>query len=127
MREDSGVVQQNIALEKNTKENKALYWFLGLIILLTVIWLLIKPGVFTIQPIGALPKGTTFIYHSRGPDLPFFSSLDSLCLHIQGSVSLFCRAGALSAATELLERKIIKLPYSHWAYLRSTNGLEFDR
>lgn len=44
-----------------------------LVVALVVVWLLVKPGVFTIQPIGALPEGITFIYHSRNPEMPFFS------------------------------------------------------
>jgi hypothetical protein len=101
---------------------------LALIILgLVILWYLVRPGVFTIQPIGALPEGITLIYHSRNPEMPVFSSPDSLCLEMQGSVSLFCRAAALSAAGDLADRAIIRFPYSHWAYLRSTGGLEFDR
>jgi hypothetical protein len=90
-------------------------------------WFLVRPGVFTVQPIGAIPEGVTFIYHSRSPEMPFFSSPDGLCLEIQGSVSLLCRGAALAGASDLTDRIIIKLPYSHWAYLLSTGGLEFDR
>jgi len=97
---------------------------LGIVALL---WILIRPGVFTIQPIGALPEGITFIYHSRSSMMPFFSSPDGLCLQIQGSVSLLCRGTALGAASDLIDRIIIKLPYNRWAYLQSTGGAEFDR
>jgi hypothetical protein len=91
-------------------------------------WILIRPGVFTIQPIGTSPEGVTFIYHSRGTGMPFFSSPDGLCLQTQGSVTLLCRAAALSATEEeLIDRIIIKLPYSHWAYLQSTGGKEFEQ
>lgn len=98
-----------------------------LILALGVAWFLLRPGVFTVQPIGALPDGVTFIYHSRNPDMPFFSSPDGLCLEMQGSVSLLCRGTALSASSELTDRMLIKLPYIRWAYLRSTGGREFDR
>ncbi len=99
------------------------------LVLVTVIavWFLVRPGVFTVQPIGALPEGVTFIYHSRNPEMPLFSSPDSLCLKTQGSVSLLCRATALSATSELTDRILIRLPYSRWAYLQSTGGLEFER
>ena len=90
-------------------------------------WLILRPGVFTVQPIGALPEGVTLIYHSRNPDMPLFSSPDGLCLKMQGSVTLLCRGIALSAVSELTDRVLIKLPYSRWAYLRSTGGQEFDR
>jgi hypothetical protein len=45
---------------------------------------------------------------------------------MEGSVSLFCRSAALSGSSELADRSIIRLPYIHWAYLRSTGGIEFD-
>jgi len=107
-------------------------WFgcLSTVILLGVVlalWVLIRPGVFTVQPIGALPEGVTFIYHSRNPEMPFFSSPDGLCLKIQGSVNLLCRAAGIGAINELSDRILLKLPYSRWAYLRSTGGREFDR
>ena len=99
---------------------------LGLIGLLLAIWFLLRPGVFTVQPIGAIPDGVTFIYHSRGLELPLFSSPDGLCLQMQGSVNLLCRGAALAGVVELTDRILVRLPYSHWAYLQSTGGLEFD-
>ena len=98
-----------------------------IILLLVVTWVLFRPGVFTIQPIGALPEGVTLIYHSRSSEMPLFSSPDGLCLQTQGSVSLLCRLVAMSVVEELTDRVLLKLPYSHWAYLRSTGGLEFER
>ena len=100
---------------------------LALILLAAAAWVIVRPGVFTVQPIGAIPKGVTLIYYSRSQTMPFFSSPDGLCLQTQGSVSLLCRMVALSAASELTDRMILRLPYSHWAYLQSTGGLEFDR
>lgn len=97
------------------------------VILIGLVAFLVRPGVFTIQPIGSIPDGVTLIYHSRGPDMPFFASPDGLCLKIQGSVSLLCRGAALASATELADRAIIRLPYIHSAYLLSTGGMEFDR
>jgi hypothetical protein len=115
-------------VEKRSQSNgKRKYQALVVIILLAFLWIIIRPGVFTIQPIGALPDGITFIYHSRNPEMPFFSSPDGLCLKIQGSVSLLCRASSLAAVEELSKRILLRLPYSHWAYLRSTGGLEFEQ
>lgn len=122
----SDIVDETIVEQNPPKKRSRISPLLVIVLLLVVLWILVKPGVFTIQPIGALPEGITFIYHSRGPDLPFFSSPDSLCLETQGSVSLLCRAGAIGAASELSDRIIIRLPYSHWAYLRSTGGYEFE-
>ncbi len=109
------------------KTGKALYIVLALIVLMVLAYFTVRPGVFTVQPIGAMPDGVTVIYHSRGPKVPFFSSPDGLCLQTTGSVNLLCRGTALATATALLDRVIIKLPYSRWAYLLSTGGKEFDR
>lgn len=98
-----------------------------IVILAAAAWFLLRPGVFTVQPIGALPEGVTFVYHSRNPEMPLFSSPDGLCLKLQNSVSLLCRAAALGGVGELTERIVIKLPYSHWAYLQSTGGREFEK
>jgi hypothetical protein len=86
----------------------------------------IRPGVFTMQPIGALPEGATVIYHSRGPEMPMFASADGLCLKIQGSVSLWCRLTAMAGIAPITERIMIRLPYSRTAYLLSTGGQEFE-
>ena len=98
-----------------------------ILILVAVAWFLVRPGVFTVQPIGALPEGVTFIYHSRNPEMPLFSSPDGLCLKLQNSVSLLCRGAALGGVGELTERIVIRLPYSQWAYLQSTGGREFEK
>jgi len=90
-------------------------------------YVVVRPGVYTIQPIGALPEGVTFIYHSRNPEMPFFSSPDGMCLEIQGSVTLLCRATALAASEDLTDRIIIRLPHNRWAYLMSTGGREFEQ
>jgi hypothetical protein len=99
----------------------------GTFLIGTFSWFLIQPGIYSIQPIGALPDGVTFIYHSRNPDTPFFASPDGLCLKTQGSVTLLCRGVALAASRSLIDRIIVKLPFIRWAYLQSTGGLEFDR
>jgi hypothetical protein len=103
------------------------YIAIAIVTVIVLVWILIRPGVFTIQPIGAIPEGITIIYHSRSPDMSFFSSPDGLCLQTQGSVSLLCRMAVLSTSTELTDRIILRLPYIHWAYLLSTGGLQFDK
>ena len=109
------------------KSGKGIYIAIAIIAVIVLAWILIRPGLFTIQPIGAIPEGITIIYHSRNPEMPFFSSPDGLCLQMEGSVSLFCRMAALSASSDLTDRIILRLPYSHWAYLQSTGGLEFEK
>jgi len=110
-----------------TKSRKGIYIAIAIIAVIVLAWILIRPGVFTIQPIGAIPEGVTIIYHSRNPEIPFFSSPDGLCLQMEGGVSLLCRMAALSASADLTDRIILRLPYSHWAYLQSTGGLEFEK
>lgn len=109
------------------KSRKGIYIAIAIIVVIMLAWILIRPGVFTIQPIGAIPEGVTIIYHSRSSEMPFFSSPDGLCLQMNGGVSLLCRMAALSASADLTDRIILRLPYSHWAYLQSTGGLEFDK
>ena len=111
---------------KLKKSRTGLYILLAFIVIFIIFCALVRPGVFTIQPIGALPEGVTFIYHSRNSEMPFFSSPDGLCLEMNGGVSLLCRGIAMSASSDLIDRIIIRLPYSRWAYLRSTGGIEFD-
>lgn len=118
-------INQVLTVEPEKKKSKLPLIFLIIILVFVVVFLLVRPGVFTIQPIGALPEGVTVFYHSRNPEMPFFSSPDGMCLQSMGSVSLLCRGMAIAALEELTERIIIRLPYSHWAYLRSTGGLEF--
>lgn len=110
--------------EKPRKKGRGL---LIIVILLLVIWFGVRPGVFVIQPIGALPEGITIIYYSRNPEMPFFLSPDGLCLEIYGLVSLLCRAAGIGAVDELADRILLRLPYLRWAYLLSTGGLEFDQ
>ena len=122
--EDQHVIQVT-TLEPEKKKSKLPLFFL-IILIFVVVFLLIRPGVFTIQPVGALPEGVTVIYHSRGSEMPFFSSPDGMCLESMGSVSLLCRGMAIGALEELTDRILLRLPYSHWAYLRSTGGMEFS-
>jgi hypothetical protein len=116
--------QLTISEPQKTKKNKrgCLTFLLISFVIVLAIWFLVRPGVFVVQPIGALPDGITIIYHSRNPEMAFFSSPDGLCLKTQGSVSLLCRGIALGSASDLTDRIILRLPYSHWAYLQSTGA-----
>jgi len=113
--------------EKRASRRGCLTAALLLVVAAAIAWFVLRPGVFTVQPIGALPEGVTLVYHSRGPEMPFFSSPDALCIQMQGGVSLMCRGIALGAAADLADRVLLRLPYSHWAYLQSTGGLEFGQ
>lgn len=114
-------------VEVNKRRRGCLVAFIIALVAICAVWFLMRPGVFTIQPIGAIPEGITVIYHSRNPQMPFFSSPDGLCLEIQGSVSLMCRMAAMGAVEEIADRIIIRLPYIDIAYLLSTGGATFDR
>jgi hypothetical protein len=109
--------------EKPQKKNYGIAIAIGLL----MIWVIVRPGVFTIKPNNTLPEGITIVYTTRSPGIPFFASAEGLCLAIEGEVTSTCRDTALAAAKDLDDRTLLKLPYSEWAYLQSTGGLEFDR
>jgi hypothetical protein len=81
-------------------------------------------GFYTIQPIGAIPDGTTWlILRSQGE--PYFNSPDAFCLERTGEVSLLGRAMAMQQAPN--DKIILKLPYMKFAYLKSTGGKDFTQ
>lgn len=98
-------------------------WILILSAVLAVLFYLFC-GLYTIQPIGALPEGKTLIVWREG-DEPFFNSPDAMCLRRVGYVSLMCRGIAMGAGP--IDRIIVRLPYQSWAYAMSTDGQKFDR
>ena len=59
-------------IDKSKKQKKAKWWVI-IVLLLSILWFIVKPGIFTIQPIGAIPEGITIIYHSKNPEMSFFS------------------------------------------------------
>ncbi|MEN9937695.1 MAG: hypothetical protein RLZZ387_4274 [Chloroflexota bacterium] len=99
-------------------------WLLTALVVALLIAVGSQLGVYTIQPIGAVPEGRTVIIW-RGAGEPLFNSADAECLRIQQGVSLLCRGLALGRAP--VDRILLRLPYSEWAYLVSTGGQSFDR
>jgi len=95
-----------------------------LLLVLTLGILATQVGFYSIQPIGAVPEGTTWLVW-RASGEPFFNSADALCLNRTGSVSLLCRGLALAQAPK--DRIILKIPYWEFAYLQSTGGRKFER
>ena len=116
---------EKIVERKNSKK--------GLIITLLVFFLIFgffysTMGLFVVQPIGAIPEGTTILYWRYDTKLPFISSADGLLLEQGQGVSLLGRGIVLGAIGELMEeRKITNLPYSRTIYLISTGGKEFEK
>ncbi len=84
-----------------------------------------KITIFSIQPIGAIPEGTTIVMWKK-ENMNFFESPDGLCLKSVGNVSLMCRTMMIGSSIDE-ENIIFKLPYNERAYLLSTDGKEFDR
>jgi len=82
-------------------------------------------SIFVVQPIGAIPDGTTVVI-SRLTNVNFIDSPDAICLRRLGKVTLLCRgivAGRVAQEAEIYMR----LPYSEWLYTYTTGGLIFDR
>jgi hypothetical protein len=98
---------------------------LFLLLLFVAVWLIAKPGVFVIPPMYEYPEGTTLLYFDRSSGTPFFTSTDSYCLFSSGEVTARCRNAALNSIDPLLQNLLTTLPYSEWAYLRSTNGVMY--
>lgn len=111
-------------IEGQKRAGRARIWpyGLGVILLFTLFYALC--GVYSIQPIGAIPDGATVIVW-RVSGEPFFNSPDALCLERTGGVSLMCRLMATGQAPT--GRIIVRLPYQEWAYSKSTGGKSFDR
>ena len=81
--------------------------------------------IFIIQPIGALPEGSTLVSTRVGKSR-FIESADAICERETGGVSLLCRSMILGRFLE--ETTVyLRLPYSETLYLWSTDGKEYGR
>ncbi|MEE8120175.1 MAG: hypothetical protein V3T55_01520 [Anaerolineales bacterium] len=99
---------------------------LFLLLLFVAVWLIARPAIFVIPPMYDYPAGATLVYFDRTSGTPFFTSTDSYCLYSTGDVTARCRNAALNSIDPLLENLLTTLPYSEWAYLRSTNGVIYN-
>jgi hypothetical protein len=81
--------------------------------------------IFVVPPIGAVPEGRTLVM-TRLNKTQFIDSADAMCERMQGGVSLLCRGMFLGAVVEK-SKILVRLPYSEWLYLVSTNGKTYDR
>jgi hypothetical protein len=112
-----------IKLSPSQKKKRTRYALLFLLILILVV-VELRPGVYTVQPVDAIPEGMTFIYVLRQADQPLYTSFDPECFYSPTSVSLICNAMLKSDLENLSGRIILKLPYNHSAYLKGSNGIE---
>ena len=99
-----------------------------IIFAILVLLLFTLTGFFVIQPIGALPEGTTIWYFRPGINMSLIESADGMLLKDEGSVTLLGRLLIISSVTDALEDRIIcKFPYQKWMYKISTKGVEFEK
>lgn len=81
-----------------------------------------------IQPIGAVPEGTSIVYFRAGTNLPFVSSADGLLEKSGVGVSLLSRGVMLAKMSAIvIDREIIRFPYSERLYLKSTGGIKYEK
>lgn len=103
---------------------------LAIILSITAVILFIRffLGVFVIQPIGAIPEGTTIVYWRSGLNLPFIASADGLLEESGAGVSLLGRGLFLAKLAEpIKEREFFRFGYSESLYLWSTGGKTYGR
>lgn len=82
---------------------------------------------FVIPPIGGLPEGRTLVILKR-EKTRFIDSPDAFCARERGGVSPECRAAVLKGILDQGSGPVLlTLPYSHWLYLLSTDGTEYER
>ena len=85
-------------------------------------------GIFVIQPIGAIPDGTTIVYLRTELDLPFISSADGILDKSGAGVSLLGRGILIGKlAKPIKEKEIFRFGYSESLYLWSTDGKTYEK
>lgn len=116
-----------MTIPKNLKKpdnNRKWIYIILVILVLVVFSFLMRPGVYTIQPVDGIPDGMTIVYILRDAGEPFFNSLHPECVYSPTSVSLICNAMVRSTFQKLSGKIILRMPYNHWAYLKGSNGIE---
>ncbi|HUS83660.1 MAG TPA: hypothetical protein VMX56_00825 [Anaerolineales bacterium] len=99
---------------------------LFILLLFVITWLIARPAMFIIPPTYDYPAGASLLYYDRASGAPFFSSTDSYCLYTTGSVTAACRNSTINSIQVIRAHLITTLPYSEWAYLRTTNGVMYN-
>lgn len=97
-------------------------------IFIIVLFFRIFCGIFVIQPIGAIPEGTTIVYLRMGMNLPFIASADGILEKSGSGVSLLGRGLILAKVAEpIKEKEIFRFGYSETLYLWSTGGKTYEK
>jgi hypothetical protein len=112
---------QGVEAEPRAKRNWPGMVALGILVVLLLV-VVLKVGVYTSAPIGSLSEGRTLVVW-RVSGEPFFNSAEGKCLRAWGEVSMNCHLEAIARAP--VDRIIFLLPYMEWAYLLSTGGRKF--
>lgn len=90
----------------------------GIILLLLIMfggmWLILRPGVFIVEPTSSMPEGTTLIYLNKQANVPVLRSTGSMCIASFGSASASCREQMLQDQAGLFQRSLVELPYMSW-------------
>ena len=110
--------------QKKSSGLKGLLIVVIIILVVIAVIFLLRPGIYTIQPVDAIPEGMTILYILRPAETPFYSSLHPECFYSPTSVSLICNAMVRTALQDLSGRIVFRLPYNHSAYLKGSNGVE---
>ena len=85
-------------------------------------------GIFVIQPIGAIPEGTTIVYWRTGLNIPFIASADGILDKNGEGVNLLGRGILIGVlAGPIKEKEIFRFGYSEALYLWSTGGKTYAK
>ncbi|MBN1440179.1 MAG: hypothetical protein JW929_12290 [Anaerolineales bacterium] len=114
------------ALKANNRNIRIVTGIVFGIVVLIMAWIIVRPGIFVMPPNAEYRDGVVIVYHSRGNDMGFIASPDSVCVSLQGTSSQACRDLVLSEFDAVLNRMVLSLPYNEWLYLRSTGGVTYE-
>jgi hypothetical protein len=81
-------------------------------------------GLYTVQPLGAVPEGQTYLVW-RAAGEPFFNSIDGTCDRWGEEVTVSCRGRAIRRAP--FGRLLVAAPYQDWAYRMSVQTHTYER
>ena len=110
------------------RKRKTIYGIILAILFAGVLFTRLCLGVFVIQPIGAIPEGTSIVYWRVGTEMPFVASADGILGQSGNGVSLLGRGIVLAKLSQpILEREFFRFGYSETLYLWSTDGKSYEK